>query len=135
MVVCMGQRNGTIPCKQALISSGTVHGNRKNPHQQKKHMHLMRPHGVVTPATSSLRPVRPVRPEFSSSVRTLPEHPESVPNARRPLLRPELRSNTPLHSDLTSPPFSISQRPDAFNSPAPSRSRQDNHTPTPSLLA
>ena len=76
-------------------------------------MHLMRPHCVLTPATSSLRPVRPVRPEFSSSVLTLPVRPESVPNARTPLLRPELRSNTPLHPDLTSPLFSISQRPDA----------------------
>jgi len=98
-------------------------------------MHLMRPHCVLTPATSSLRPVHPVRPEFSSTVRTLPVHPESVPNARTPLLRPEFRSNTPLHPDLTSPQFSISQRPEAFNSPAPSGSRQDYHTPTPSLLA
>jgi len=72
-------------------------------HQQKKHMHLMRPHCVLRPAMSSLRPVRPVRPEFSSSVRPLPVRPESVPYARMPLLRPELRSNTPLHPDLTSP--------------------------------
>jgi len=84
---------------------------------------------------SSLRPVRPVRPEFSSSVCTLPVRPESVPNARMPLWRPELRSNTPLHPDLTFPLFSISQRPDAFNSLAPSGSGQDDHTPTPSLLA
>jgi len=60
----------------------------------------------------SLRPVRPVRPEFSSRVRTLPVRPESVPNALTPLLRP-----------------------DAVNSPAPSGSHQDYHTPTPSLLA
>jgi len=83
----------------------------------------------------TLCPVRPVRPEFSSSVRTLPVRPESVPNTRTPLLRPELLSNTPLHPDLTSPLFSISQPPDAFNSPAPSGSRQDYHTPSPSLLA
>jgi len=79
--------------------------------------------------------MRPLRPVFSCSVRTLPVRPESVPNARTPLLRPELRSNTPLHPDLTSPLFSISQRPDALNSPAPSGSRQNYHTPTPSLLA
>ena len=103
-------------------------------HQQKEHMHLMRPHCVLTPATLSLSPVRPVRPEFSSSVRTLPEGPESVANARTPLLGPELRSNTPLHPHLTSPLFSISQPPDAFNSTAPSGSHQDYHTPTPSLL-
>jgi len=104
-------------------------------HRQKEHMHLMRPHCVLMPATLSLRPVRPVRPEFSSSVRKLPMRPVSVPNARTPLLRPELRSNTPLHPDLTSPLFCISQRPDAFNSPPPSGSRQDYHTPNPSLLA
>jgi len=98
-------------------------------------MHLMRPHCVLTPATSSLRLERPVRPEFSSSVRTLPVRPESVPNTRTPLLCPELRSKTPLHPDLMSPLFSISQHPDAFNLPAPSGSRQDYHTPTPSLLA
>jgi len=84
---------------------------------------------------TSLRPVRPVPPEFSSSVRTLPVRPASVPNAGTALLRPELRRNTPLHPDMTSPLFSISQRPDAFNSPAPSGSHQDYHTPTPSLLA
>jgi len=76
-----------------------------------------------------------LRPEFSSSVRTLPVRPESVPNASTPLLRSELRSNTPLHPDMTSPLFSISQHPDAFNSPATSRSCQDYHTPTSSLLA
>ena len=103
-------------------------------HQQKKHMHLMPLHCVLTPATSSLRPVRPVRPEFSSRFRTLPVRPESIPNAGTPLLRPEFRSKTPLHLDLTSPLFSISQRPDAFNSPTPSGSRQDYHTLTPSLL-
>jgi len=94
----------------------------------------MRPHCVLTPATSSLRPVRPVRPEFSSSVRTLPVRRESVPYAHKPLLCPELRSNTPVHPDLTSPLFSISQPPDTLNSPAPSGSCQDHHTPTPSLL-
>jgi len=104
-------------------------------HQQKKHMHLIRPHCVVTPAMSSLRPLRPVCPEFSSSIGTLPARPESVPNTSTLQLRHELRSNTPLHPDLTSPLFSISQRHDAFNSPAPSASRQDYHTPTPSLLA
>jgi len=84
---------------------------------------------------TSLRPVRPVRPEFSSSVRTLPLRPESISNAGTALLRPKLRSNSLLHPDLTSPLFSISQRPDAFNSPAPSGSHQYYHTPTPSLLA
>jgi len=70
----------------------------------------------------SLRPVRPV-------------HPESVPNARTPLWRPELLSNHPLHLDLTSPLLSISELPDCFNSSAPSGSPQDYHTPTPSPLA
>ena len=64
-----------------------------------------------------------------------PMHPESVPNARTPLLRPELRSNHPLHLDLTSSLLSISELPDSFNSSAPSGSHQDYHTPTPSLLA
>jgi len=126
-------------CASGLRSgkSWVLRGGRSSPGQpqQKKHMHLMRPHCVLKPATSSLRPARPVGPEFSSSVRTLPVRPESVLNARTPLLRPELRSNTPLHPDLPSPLFSISQRPDAFNSPAPSGSHQDYHTPTPSLLA
>jgi len=77
-------------------------------HQQKKHEHLMRLPCVLTPETSSLSPVRPVPSEFSCNVRTLPVRPESVPHASTPLLRPELRSNHPLHPDLTSPLFSIS---------------------------
>ena len=92
-------------------------------------------HCVLTPATSLLRPVRPVHPEFSSSVRKLPVRSVSVPNPHTPLLRPELRSNTPWHPDLKSPVVSLSHRPDSFNSPAPSGSHQDYHTPTPSLLA
>jgi len=94
----------------------------------------MRPPCVLTPETSSLHPVCPVRPELSRNVRTLLMHPESVPHAGTLLLRPELPSNHPLHLDLKFPLFSISQRPDAFNSPAPSGIRQDYHTPTPSLL-
>ena len=85
--------------------------------------------------TPSLRLMLPVRPEFSSRVRTLPVRAESVPNSRTPLLHPELHSNPPFHPDLTSPLFSISQHPDTLNSPASSRRRQDYHTPTPSLLA
>ena len=79
--------------------------------------------------------MRPVGPEFSFNVCTLPVGPESVPHAGTPLLPPELRSNHPLHADLTSPLFSISQCRDAFNSPGPSGSRQDYHTCTPSFLA
>jgi len=77
-------------------------------HQQKKHMHLMRPHCVLTPVTWSLCAMRAMHPEFSSSVHTLPMLPESVPNASIPLLRTELWSNHPLHLDLMSPLFSIS---------------------------
>jgi len=88
-------------------------------------------HGSDEP---SLRPVSPVRPEFSPSICTLSVRRESVPNAHTTLLRPELPSNHPLHLDMTSTLLSISQRPDAFNSPAPSGSRQDYNTPTPSFL-
>jgi len=95
-------------------------------HQQKK---------AYASDAPSLRPVRPIRRVFSSSVNTLPVRPESIPNPCTARLRPELRSNDPLHPDLTSPLFSISQHLEAFNSPAPSGSRQDYHTPTLSLLA
>jgi len=66
-------------------------------------MHQMRPDWVLRPGTLLLRPLPPVYPEFSFSIPTLPLRPDSVPNARMPLLRPELRSNHPLHWDLTSP--------------------------------
>ena len=77
-------------------------------HHQKKHVYLMRPPCVLMSETSSLCPVRPVRTRFSSNVGTLPVRPESAPPASTPLLRRELRSNHPLHPDLTSPLFSIS---------------------------
>jgi len=71
-------------------------------------MHMMRPPCVLMPEMLSLRPVRPMRPEFSCNVRMLPVGPEAVPHAGRPLLCPELCSNHPLHLDFMSPLFSIS---------------------------
>ena len=88
-------------------------------------------HGSDEP---SLRPLNRVGPAFSPSICTLSMRRESVPNAHTTLLRPELPSNHPLHLDMTSSLLSISQHPDAFNSPAPSGSHQDYHTPTPSFL-